>query len=343
MEKPVVSFVIPVLNSESLLRKCLNSILKQNYPRSGYEILVADGGSRDKTVEIARKSGCTVLDAKDLLAEPAKQMAFARASGEYIALIDSDNEIVSKDWLSTALSSLEKNINALGFESFYRKDPDDSRLNRYLTGLLQISDPVSKSISGRLVPLDKEDSDGTMVFELPADGSYPTGANGFIFRRELLKELGDKPYHEASFFTLLIKRGFGKLVKNRHCEVYHHYVTTFPDFLRKRRRVMVNYMLRKEETDDTWDRSSPAFRKIWAVIYNGTFIGPLIEGVFLALRDKDPDWLIHPVAGFVSTIGNALGMMDYKFGGSREERKKLSMKMSSELYESRIEKKGEDG
>jgi len=52
-----VSFVIPTLNSEKTLRACLHSILAQNLPRNSYEIVVADVGSSDATVEIARGMG----------------------------------------------------------------------------------------------------------------------------------------------------------------------------------------------------------------------------------------------------------------------------------------------
>ena len=35
---------------------------------------------------------------------------------------------------------------------------------------------------------------------------------------------------------------------------------------------------------------------------------------------QDPDWLLHPAAGLVSTLGNSLGILRYKFGASRDRR-----------------------
>lgn len=52
---PSISVVIPTYNSERTLTECLENILQQDYPRAKIEIIIADGGSRDRTLEIARK------------------------------------------------------------------------------------------------------------------------------------------------------------------------------------------------------------------------------------------------------------------------------------------------
>ena len=52
-----LSIVIPVLNSEKTLGACLNAITAQTLPRGDYEIVIADAGSTDRTLEIARAAG----------------------------------------------------------------------------------------------------------------------------------------------------------------------------------------------------------------------------------------------------------------------------------------------
>ena len=52
-----VSFLIPTLNAASVLEPCLKAIVDQNYPKDKIEIVVADGGSTDKTLIIAKKYG----------------------------------------------------------------------------------------------------------------------------------------------------------------------------------------------------------------------------------------------------------------------------------------------
>ena len=324
MTQPLVSIVIPTLNAGDLMPTCLASILKQDYPRECYEILVADGGSTDGTVAVAEANNCTLLDANGMMAEAAKQLAFSQARGKYIALLDTDNEVISTDWLSRAIAALERHPDALGFESYYFKHADHTHLNRYLTGLLQISDPCARMMASPLT-LEITESDGAEVFALPADGGYPTGANGFIFLKSLLDQAPlQASYHEAAFFPALMRRGVRKLLKIPGCGVHHHYVKGWGDYMKKRRRAMIIYMLRKEEIQETWDQGGVHFRKVWAILYTASFVGPLIEGIWKAISKRDPDWLVHPFASVISTIGNIWGVIDFRRLGSSEQRAGMS-------------------
>lgn len=49
---PFVSVVIPVYNEERYIAACLESVLDQDYPLDRYEVIVADGGSTDRTRQI---------------------------------------------------------------------------------------------------------------------------------------------------------------------------------------------------------------------------------------------------------------------------------------------------
>ncbi len=50
-----ISVIIPCLNEELNISKCLNSLINQSYHKSDYEIIVIDGGSKDKTSEIVNE------------------------------------------------------------------------------------------------------------------------------------------------------------------------------------------------------------------------------------------------------------------------------------------------
>ncbi|MHA1210938.1 MAG: glycosyltransferase, partial [Candidatus Heimdallarchaeota archaeon] len=52
-KEPLVSIVVPTYNEESNIERCLTSLRSLNY--SNYEIILSDGGSTDKTIEIAEK------------------------------------------------------------------------------------------------------------------------------------------------------------------------------------------------------------------------------------------------------------------------------------------------
>ncbi|NPE09442.1 MAG: glycosyltransferase [Asgard group archaeon] len=51
-EQPFVSIIVPTYNEESNIALCLQSLKELNYSR--YEIIVSDGGSTDRTVEMAK-------------------------------------------------------------------------------------------------------------------------------------------------------------------------------------------------------------------------------------------------------------------------------------------------
>lgn len=54
---PHISVLIPTLNEERYIAKCLDSLLSGGYPKDRVEFVVADGGSRDKTREIVSAFG----------------------------------------------------------------------------------------------------------------------------------------------------------------------------------------------------------------------------------------------------------------------------------------------
>ncbi len=55
----MLSIIIPTLNEEKWLLFILESIKHQNF--KNYEIIVADAGSRDKTIAIAKHYGCEIV------------------------------------------------------------------------------------------------------------------------------------------------------------------------------------------------------------------------------------------------------------------------------------------
>ena len=84
------SVIIPVLNGEKFIRRALDSIYKQAYP--SVEILVFDGGSTDKTLNILdRASGVTIIHGPDHGPHEAMNRGINIATGEIITFLNSDD------------------------------------------------------------------------------------------------------------------------------------------------------------------------------------------------------------------------------------------------------------
>lgn len=88
--KPIdVSIVVTTRNEERHISSCLESVLRQDYPREKMEIIVVDNSSTDRTKEIASRFTPSVFDHGP---ERSAQRNFgiAQARGRYILYLDAD-------------------------------------------------------------------------------------------------------------------------------------------------------------------------------------------------------------------------------------------------------------
>ena len=92
---PKVSVLVPSYNQGVFLEECLRSLLAQQYP--DLEILVADGGSTDQTravlVHYAQNLTWAVSE-RDRGTWDADNKALARATGEYVIVVNSDDYLL---------------------------------------------------------------------------------------------------------------------------------------------------------------------------------------------------------------------------------------------------------
>lgn len=98
----VLSIIIPTLNEEHYLPPLLNSLRGQGI--SGYEIIIADARSRDRTIEIATRYGCRVVAG----GKPAKgrNEGAKVAQGDFLLFLDADT-VLPKDFLKRALDEFQ--------------------------------------------------------------------------------------------------------------------------------------------------------------------------------------------------------------------------------------------
>jgi cellulose synthase/poly-beta-1,6-N-acetylglucosamine synthase-like glycosyltransferase len=94
---PKISVIVASMNNEETIEECLKALLAQNYPADNIEIIVMDGGSRDATIEIAKKYPVKVVSIR-LNAPAAYNYANKIASHPILGFVDSDAR-VEKDWL----------------------------------------------------------------------------------------------------------------------------------------------------------------------------------------------------------------------------------------------------
>ncbi|MBS7615866.1 glycosyltransferase [Candidatus Bathyarchaeota archaeon] len=85
---PLISIIVPTLNEEKYIRLLITSIKQQR--SANFEILIVDGGSRDKTLEIAKKDGAKVFKFPGYGEFISRNIGAKEAEGKYLLFTCAD-------------------------------------------------------------------------------------------------------------------------------------------------------------------------------------------------------------------------------------------------------------
>ena len=137
----MISFVIPTLQEEKVIEKILIN-LKQ-ITVLDYEIIVSDGGSKDKTIEIAKKYGVKVVENTSGQRQTiaiGRNRGAAAANGEFLIFLDADVYIPEPDkFFKRALEWFPGNPKLLGLSGWVRVFPEIETWGDYF-GYVIVSD-----------------------------------------------------------------------------------------------------------------------------------------------------------------------------------------------------------
>jgi len=107
-----ISVIIPVLNEENYIATCLDSILESDFSMEEMEILLVDGGSQDKTVDIVKEymteySNIQLLKNPKKIVPVAMNIGIREAKGDYIIRLDA-HASYPKDYFSKLIAWHQK-------------------------------------------------------------------------------------------------------------------------------------------------------------------------------------------------------------------------------------------
>ncbi len=100
----MLSIIIPTYNEEGYLPRLLASIRSQRF--DGYEIVVADARSTDRTREIAQKFGARVVDGG--MPGPGRNRGAAAAKGDVLLFLDADVVLPDVEWLGRKMAQFAR-------------------------------------------------------------------------------------------------------------------------------------------------------------------------------------------------------------------------------------------
>jgi glycosyltransferase involved in cell wall biosynthesis len=104
LSAPVVSLsiIIPALNEEKMIGRCLESLTRLAFARDRFEVLVIDNGSRDRTLDIAEsfkdRLNLKVLQQGGVRISALRNLGAQTAAGDILAFLDADC-LAPADWL----------------------------------------------------------------------------------------------------------------------------------------------------------------------------------------------------------------------------------------------------
>jgi glycosyltransferase involved in cell wall biosynthesis len=308
-KKPKISFVLATYQGERTIKKCLDSIFFQDYPKSLMEVLILDGGSKDKTLEIAKNYDVKIFNNLKKYSEGegmGKAQGFEKSSGDIIIFIDQDNVFLSKDCVNNLIKPLfmDKEICVVGSKISIVKD--DNIVNKYLS--IVGTDPFMApfSIDGQ-VSLNKnkfKKIDNFLVLQMNKDKWYIAGSNGYAYRKEDIKKIGG--YSQDSDVIYKFANLNKKLVISLGSPLHHINITKgFLEFIKKRNSHFKYFV--KENSINRNVKYVPSnmngkLKIITHYLKNLIIIPNLAISIKNSIKDKEILWLLHPFMAFINLI-----------------------------------------
>lgn len=326
---PPVSIIIIAKNCESMIKMCLEAIVAQKYPKDKIEILVIDGGSTDKTKDVAKDFGAICIDGGYPDNQEARRaIGLHYASHEIVAYIDSDNILPSINWMREMVTPfLEDNkiIASQTYKYTYRKS--DSLINRYFA-LFGANDIVAyylnKADRGKWTDVKwtlkgNVVSQNDLYYTVCFNEDIPTiGCNGFLIKKSVLLKANIEPDY---FFHIdvnldLVRQGFDRyaFVKN---DIIHLTGNSLYTAIKKRLVYMMkhHHNMNLNRRYKVFDPNNKKDLKniVKFSIYSFTIIKPLFDSMVGFIKIHDIAWFINPLMCLCMFLGYSIATIKNLF------------------------------
>lgn len=121
-----VSIIIPVYNCEKYIRKCLDSVIKQDF--KDYEVLVINDGSTDTTESIVNEYIQKCNNVRQYINENhgvsfSRNYGIQHSDSEYLVFVDAD-DILKENYLNTLVSNINNDVDLVcaSYEMFNKRN-----------------------------------------------------------------------------------------------------------------------------------------------------------------------------------------------------------------------------
>lgn len=300
-----ISIAIPILNEEQNLRKCLSSILRQKF-KGRLEILVIDGGSTDRTIEVAKSFQVKVLKNSKGDAESGKLIGLKEASSKYFMILDADMDFCGKNYLNKLLKPLKEDPKIVGAFGKYISYRSDSFLSRFIS-----LDPIQRDPLFRFLTVDpkkvlKEERKGYWLCEYSDQKIVPHGFS--IYRRKQLIDLKIDKRHkfmELDILCILVENGLKYFAFVPSAKLHHPFLRDLKMLIHKRtRNLKTQFFNQQDKRKFTWidfNKRGDILKILLWIIYANSIIFPTLVGFWRMIKYKSVVALYEPVFTWITT------------------------------------------
>ncbi|MBI2031253.1 MAG: glycosyltransferase family 2 protein [Candidatus Levybacteria bacterium] len=316
---PKISIVIVTYNNGRTIKKCVQAIKFQDYPKEKIEYLNIDGGSTDNTEKILKNHSFKIIKSPiPHNAEAQRAIGLMYAKNNLIVSLDADNYIPHKNWLKQMVEPFmsEKKIIHAG-TIYFTYTETDNIFNRYVA-LFGVLDPVVFYIGkpDRLPYFKKKWAVGTILKETQryyivkfTHETLPTvGCNGVVYRKDLLlahaQSDPSKFLHMDVFVDLLDKKyDTYAIVKN---SISHDTAVNLRTLMKKRMAFLLSYYFKSKNSRMERryyiynpKKLSDTIKLILFILYTITLVKPFMDSLrgYIVIRDRA--WFLHPIVCWV--------------------------------------------
>lgn len=311
-----VSIVIATFNSERTLKKCLESIKKQDFPHDLIEIIIADGGSIDNTLRIAKKYNTKIInvDKNKQNAEYNKGIGINSSKNQVILMLDHDNILPHDKWLMKLLTPLIEDKELVAAEPLrFHHDKSMTILDRYFA-LLGGTDPVVYYL-GKNSHLSWAFDKYNLYGKFRDKGEYykityekdkipALGGNGAAIRRSVLSKYYNPKlsFIHTDIMSQFINGGDNNIALIKD-SIIHLTNNNVVPFLKRRRYFVKKYYTKNENRAYKLYNPENDFSKLFLFsIISVTFLIPLLFSIKGYLKKRDVAWFLHPFMCFAFLI-----------------------------------------
>lgn len=303
---PTISFVFPTLNGGEGVRRCLESVKKQNYPKNKIEVIVLDNGSSDNSVAIAREYTKKVFVSLKSGFQPRAD-GMRMASGDYIYMIlEQDMELRSNYFIQKMVKPLIGNPDIVA--SFTREYPrnDQSWVTRFISYHPIQLDPLFEFLSPSIEETIIKKHTGYSLCRYIVGKVPPT--THMLFRKSYLKKTSvwnQKNDFDHDTIMGLIHAGYSLFAYVPGAGDYHHHAKNLKELIGKRiRNLRCHYFPQQDTLQYTWidktNRYSGLRLLVW-VIYANLFVPEFIRGCIRFFKYRDWALLMQPIIAITTT------------------------------------------